>query len=427
MKVRIEPGTINGTITAPPSKSLTQRAFAAALLHRGTSIIHNTGTSADELAALGIIAQLGATVTVSTQPDGLRTVTVVSKGIAPLSAEINCGESGLAARLFTPIAALHHTPLTITGNGTLLRRPLNGITGALEELGVSVSGFSGHIPFTVCGPIIPMSLRVDAGGSSQLISGLLFALSASVTAPVTLKVYNLESTPYIDLTLSVLANFGKPIVNHRYKEFYIDPANFSYRDTVTYTVEADWSSASCLLVGGALGGAITVTNLNRNSMQADSALLSAMESAGVSVTYSENAVTTRTSTINPFDFNATQCPDLFPALAAMAAYCNGECNIRGVHRLFNKESNRIESITEMLWRYGIHFSVEDNILTIEGETKTEHAYIDGYKDHRIVMAATICALRAKGPVTITGAESVNKSYPDFFTHLQQCGLQCTFI
>ena len=427
MKVTVEPGIISGTIIAPPSKSLTQRALAAALLHNGTTTIRNAGRSADELAALQVIRQLGATVVEHQQDNGLLQFTVTSTGKITNPQTVNCGESGLAAGLFLPITAMGNEKITVTGTGTLQQRPMRGIMAGLRSLGVSVESNGELLPFMVRGPIHPTNLHVDSGGSSQFISGLLFALAATATERLTIKVNRPESTPYLDLTMDVLAHFGKPVRHNRYREFIIDPSNFSHTDIVSFDVEADWSGASCLLVAGAIAGSITIPNLSAGSLQADRRLLEVFEKAGVPVEINENGITVRKCKPLAFDFNATHCPDLFPALAALAAVCDGESNIKGVHRLFNKESNRVESITEMLWRFGVHFSCEDDILTIEGQNTMERAYIDGYKDHRIVMAAAVCALKAKGTVTITHSDAVNKSYPDFFIDMGRCGMRWTHI
>ena len=352
---------------------------------------------------------------------------VIGGGLRPKANEINCGESGLAARLFLPVAALHHGALTIIGKGTLSDRPMAGVKEALKLLGVSVSG-SGTLPMTVQGPMqIPPHLEVDAAGSSQFVSGLLLALSAVATAPVELRVHNLESRPYIDMTLQVLAQFGRPVSNERYRKFVIDPAAFTAISHVDARIEADWSSASCLLVAGAVAGDLTVKGLNPGSMQADRKLLDVLVACGAQMEVRADRINVRRSRMRGFETDATDCPDLFPALAALASFCDGESNIRGVHRLFHKESNRVESITEMLWRYGVHFCVEDVTLTIEGRETVQWACIDGYRDHRIVMAAAVCALRAKGPTTITTAEAVSKSYPRFFDDMGFCGMQYTAL
>jgi len=417
MKVTIEPGRIQGTITVPPSKSMTQRMLAAALLHSGTTTISGAGRSSDELAVLNLVQQLGAGV-----KQEEKTLRVNSGGVRPTTDTLFCGESGLAARLFLPIAALHYEPLTVTGHGTLSSRPMNGVKQALEQLGVRVSG-NNTLPITVQGPMqLPPRIEVDAAGSSQFVSGLLMALSAVATERLEVRVHNLESRPYIDMTLQVLEQFGRPVQHDRYKRFIIDPKLFTNVAQIDTHIEADWSSASCLLVAGAVAGDLTLKGLNPNSMQADRKLLTILENCGAQMDVTPDHIRTTRSRMQGFEADATDCPDLFPALAALASFCDGESYIRGLHRLFHKESNRVESITEMLWRFGVDFSAEDDELMIRGRETVQWAYIDGYKDHRIVMAAAVCALRAKGPTTITTAEAVGKSYPGFFEDMSGAGV-----
>ncbi|MES2703489.1 MAG: 3-phosphoshikimate 1-carboxyvinyltransferase [Bacteroidota bacterium] len=422
MKAVIERGNISGIIKAPASKSVTQRAYAAALLHSGTTVISNTGTSNDELAVLRIIQQLGAEVTTSTA--GL---SIQSNGVQPITKTIDCGESGLAARLFTPIAALSDSKIIVTGTGSLLKRKMKGISEVLPILGVNIIGSRDHLPLTLLGPMRARSIALDASGGSQLLSGLLFALSSCATEPVIVKVNNLKSQPYIDLTLDVLAHFGKEIAHNSYKEFYINPAKFQQKDRITIDIEGDWSGAAFFLVAGAIAGSVTVNNLDVNSRQADKIILDVLIAAGAMVAIGENSVTVSQRPLQEFEFDATHCPDLFPPLSILAAFCEGESKIKGVHRLFDKESNRVESITEMLYDYGVHFSVEEDTLFITGDEKVQGTVIDTYNDHRIAMAAAIGALRAKGPVEILDAEVVNKSYPNFFEHLVSCGANCSHI
>ena len=423
MNAVIEQGIITGAITAPSSKSITQRAYAAALLHHGTSTVHNAGSSADEQAALQIIQQLGTKITTQTG----NSITLEGSGVTPVADLISCGESGLAARLFTPIAAINGNKLTITATGSLLKRPMEGFADVLPRLGINIDGFNGYLPLTLQGPLAPKSVKVDGSGGSQLVSGLLFALSYAAKEPVQLSVSGLKSRPYIDLTLEMLAVCGRPIKNIFYREFIIDPSLFSIPETLNLHVEADWSSAAYFLVAGAIAGNVRVNNLSLNSRQADKAILEVLQATEALLSITDNSITIKANTLQAFDFDATHCPDLFPALAILAACCNGESSIKGVHRLFHKESNRVESVTEMLQDFAVPFSVEDDALCITGVPYLQGTVIDSYNDHRIVMAAAIGALRARGPVNITDPEVVNKSYPDFFKDLQTCGAKCTFI
>lgn len=424
MIATIEPGRVSGTIVAPPSKSLTQRALAAALLHRGTTHIYNAGYAADEQAALRIIQQLGAVCTETKVGDQLRNITVVSSGVHPIADSIHCGESGLAARLFTPLAALGSKPVTVSGAGSLLSRPISGLADILPALGVTLTDFNGFLPYTVCGPLQAAPAVMNASGSSQLLSGVLFALAAGAHTSVTLEVTGLESKPYIDLTQHILAHFGMPFTHTDYKQFTIDPSVFKHTDPVEIAIEGDWSSASCLLVAGAIAGEMTVSNLNTASLQADRAILDVLQMAGANIGIAGNTVTAGRSSLKAFEFDASDSPDLFPALAVLAAFCRGESRIAGVHRLFHKESNRVESIAELLWSFGISFSVEEDALCVVGGERLNGTVIDAYNDHRIVMAAAICALRARSRTDIPGAEAVNKSFPGFFDAINSCGVRC---
>ncbi len=423
MKAIIEPGSIGGTLKPPPSKSMTQRAYAAALLHKGKTIIHNAGASDDEKAALQVIQQLGAKIIQQTAD----AIEILSNGVYPLSQSINCGESGLSARLFTPIAAISGQEISIVGKGSLLRRPMDGIKDVLSALNVTLPGFNGYLPFTLQGPLKARSIKVDASDSSQFLSGLLFALSACVTEQVNIEVTGLKSRPYIDLTLDVLAQSGRTITHNNYKEFYINPALFTYNETNEINIETDWSSAAYFLVAGAIAGEITIENVLTTSKQADKAILEVLRIAGAEIVNDNDNITVKSSNLVAFEFDATHCPDLFPVVAILASCCYGESCIRGVHRLFHKESNRVVSITEMLQDFAVPWSVEDDTLFITGVPHLQGTVIDCYMDHRIVMAASIGALRANGRVDIIHAESVNKSYPGFFKDFILYKAKCIFI
>ncbi|MBC7553300.1 MAG: 3-phosphoshikimate 1-carboxyvinyltransferase [Taibaiella sp.] len=418
MRTTIQPGAINGTIKVPSSKSITQRVLAAALLHHGKTVIHNAGISDDENAALKLILQLGAEI-ISVSGD---TITIESNGINPTATEISCGESGLAARLFTPIASLASTPITITGNGTLMRRPMEGFKHVFKTLGVNLSGEDGFLPVTVHGPLESLSFRVDASFGSQLLSGLLFALCYSAKEKITIEAYDLKSKPYIALTIDVLRKSGKPVSHDNYKTFTIDPALFDIPPVLDLTVEGDWSSAAGLLVAAAISGSVTVNNLQTDSAQADKAILGILKDAGASVSISGDSVTVQKARLKTFETDATHCPDLFPVLAILAASCQGESYIYGVHRLFHKESNRAESIAEMLQNFNVPFSIEDDAFCVTGVGSLQGTVIDSYHDHRIAIAAAVGALNANGQVDILNSEAIKKSYTSFFDDLSSCGI-----
>ena len=420
MQVTVYPGKAEGSINAPSSKSITQRAYAGALLHHGTTIIKNAGQSNDELTALNIIQQLGASI-LSKSTD-TNQIVIHSNGLNPTSKIISCNESGLSGRLFTPIAAIFKGQITVDGNGSLLSRPLREFE-LFKKLGKQLSSFNGFLPITMEGELGVQDITIDGSNTSQLLSGLLFAYCYSATVPTTIKVKNLASKPYIDLTMDMLEQFGRKVSNIGYHTFSITPAIFVNKDTVEITVEGDWSSAAFFLVAGAISGSITITNLTPTSKQADRAILDVLKSAGAIIAQTENSINILQGKLTAFDFDATDAPDLFPILSILAACCEGESTIKGVQRLFHKESNRAESIAEMLESFDIPYSMENDILCISGVERLRGTVIDSYNDHRIVMAASIGALKSSSPVDIIDAAAVNKSYPNFFKDLAFCGVK----
>lgn len=416
MNLTIAPSEIGGAVTVPASKSAMQRACAAALIRGGTTVLQNPGISADDQAALDIITQLGAVA----QQNGSE-LTIKSKGIRPVSSQIDCGESGLSVRMFTPIAALSREAITVTGRGSLVKRPLSFFDSILPQLGVSCQSQQGLLPLQIRGPLTPADIEVDGSLSSQFLTGLLFAYAAADARNKTIRVTGLNSKPYIDLTLQVMKDFGlKTPANRNYEEFYFDDqaATIAATDTLEYTVEADWSGGAFLLVAAAIAGKLTVRGLDVFSTQADKAILQALMQAGASMSIQEKQIEIGPAPLKAFHMNATDCPDLFPPLVALASYCEGTSVIEGVHRLTHKESNRALTLQEEFGKMGVTVSLQDDLMIIRNEGSVKGAVVSSHHDHRIAMACAVAALCAEGETTIEIAEAVNKSYPQFWEHLQ---------
>ena len=423
MKATIRPGNIEGNLRIPSSKSLMQRACAAALLQKGETIIRYPGKSQDELAALQMIQQLGARIL----SDSDNELKIISSGTVTPEAVINCGESGLACRLFTPIVAISERKVRITGTGSLLNRPMDEFAQILPAMGVSLSGFTGRLPFTVQGPLKPGPLEIDGSTSSQFLTGLLFAFAASTKEAISIKVHNLVSKPYIDLTLQVLKHFKYDVEHKNYEQFQIKASRHFNIESVVFEVESDWSSAASFLVAAAIGGSVRLSGLSVDSMQSDRIISKLLEEAGASVTFLQDGdILVTGGDLKAFDFDATHAPDLVPVLATLAAFCEGRSTIRGMSRLLHKESNRLVSVKAMLASFGVEHYSEEDTLVIEGGQMVQPAVVDSFNDHRIVMAASIMSLRSEASVVITGAEAVNKSYPEFFLHLQHLGAEVVF-
>ena len=418
MIATIQPSILTGSLYAPASKSSMQRACAAALLTNGITTITNPGKSNDDLAALDVIQKLGAAV----NRIDANTIQIVSTGIHPANKEINCGESGLGIRMFTPIAALSEQAITINGTGSLLTRPMDFFDQILPQLGVSIQSNQGKLPLHIQGPLQPSNITVDGSLSSQFLTGLLMAYGAAGAKDTTITVDNLKSKPYIDLTLQVMEHFGWKVTheNHERFHFNIAPAS-NEQKKMAYTVEGDWSGAAFLLVAGAIAGGIVIKGLDVFSTQADKAVLQALIDSGCSISIQAEQIEIAPLPLKAFHFNATDCPDLFPPLVALAACCEGTTVIEGVERLAHKESNRALTLQEEFAKLGIAIDLQDNLMLIKGGTGIQTASVHSRHDHRIAMACAVAGLKANGPVEIADADAINKSYPNFYEHMQALG------
>ncbi len=419
MVVTIHPSGLTGSIQAPASKSSMQRACAAALLHAGETHIHNPGHSNDDKAALDIIERLGAVI-----DDRGELLIIRSKGIHPVKEEISCGESGLSIRMFTPLAALSKKQITINGTGSLLTRPMDFFDTILPKLSVTVKTNEGKLPIVLKGPLVPQTIEVDGSLSSQFLTGLLMAYSAAGASGVTIRVKDLKSRPYIDLTLDVMKQFGMKMPENRaYHEFYFTAAmpDSATEAPVNYTVEGDWSGGAFLLVAGAIAGPVTIRGLDPGSTQADKAILEALISANAGIAMEAKGITIHPAAMKGFEFDATDCPDLFPPLVALAAYCEGETIIKGVSRLAHKESDRGLTLQEEFGKLGVRIMLDEDLMKISGTGNVTGAKVHSRHDHRIAMACAVAGLKAAGEVTIEQANAVKKSYPDFFRDLKKLG------
>jgi 3-phosphoshikimate 1-carboxyvinyltransferase len=415
--VKVQSGKISGKIDAPTSKSSMQRACAAALLNEGKTIIGNPGRSNDDLAAMAVIDNLGAKVLQETNNE----LVIESKGVKPVSREMNCGESGLGIRMFAPIAALSDQEIIINGSGSLLSRPMNFFDEIFPSLGIKIESNYGKLPIKIKGPLKPVDITIDGSLSSQFLTGLLMAYGKAATQPVTITVNNLKSKPYIDLTLQVMKEFGYSVINHQYESFEIHPVNATSHQPKNYLVEGDWSGAAFLLVAGAIAGEITVKGLNVFSSQADKAILRALTMSEAVVSIAEDQIVIGPGKLKAFHFDATDCPDLFPPLVALASFCEGTTVIEGVSRLAHKESNRGLTLQEEFGKMGIEIKLQDDLMLVEGGKGINAATVHSHHDHRIAMACAVAALKANGETTIEEAEAINKSYPTFYSDLKSLG------
>ena len=409
MKV-ISSGKIKGEIAAPPSKSMMQRAVIAATLAPGKTKIVAPSYSDDGKASLRVSRALGSSVSEHDNE------VIITGGGKPTGAPLNCGESGTSIRMFAAVAGLYSSELVLEGEGSLATRPMRMIEAPLAALGATVTLSDGHAPIKIKGPIRGGAVVVDGSMSSQFISGLLLALPACKEDSVMI-VPELKSKPYVLMTLELLRDFGIKVTHDAgLSEFQI-PGKQSYKP-ITYTVEGDWSGASFPLVAGAIAGEITVTNLRSDSLQADRAIMEALKMSGASVSGSDNRVTVAHRELKAFAFDATECPDLFPPLVALASQCAGRTAIRGAKRLTHKESDRGMALQKEFGTLGIDIEIDGDVLTVTGG-EVGSGTVSSHNDHRIAMACALAGLVGSGPVNISQPECVAKSYPDFFEVLSR--------
>ena len=305
----------------------------------------------------------------------------------------------------------------MTGAGSLKKRPMNMIGDALNQLGVKCSSTDGFLPLTIRGPIKGGHCEIDGSVSSQLLTGLLMALPLADDDSI-IKVNNLKSKPYIDMTLGVLRDFGIIITNENYELFRV-PGQQKYIP-VTYEVESDWSGGSFLLVAGAINGDIKVSGLRTDSFQSDTGILKALEKAGANMKISESNIEVSKSDLKAFEFDATESPDLFPPLVALASYCKGVTRLKGASRLRHKESDRASALMEEFGKMNIKVEMSDDYLIVTGG-KVKGARVNSHDDHRIAMAAAVAALGASDTVFIKDSHCIVKSYPGFFDDLRKVG------
>jgi 3-phosphoshikimate 1-carboxyvinyltransferase len=416
MKVEVFPSELKGSIVAPGSKSAAQRFVACALLARGKSTIYNFPQSNDCKAALEIAQSLGAVVTVkgSTVHISGGFPSAFLSGIRNPKSEIACGESGLASRMFIPIAALHNQEITFVGEGSLLQRSFESFEKVLPQLGVKYTTNSGRLPVTVQGPIQTTNVEMDASDSSQFLTGLLMALSRA-GSDSSLVVRKLRSRPYVEMTLQILEKFGAQISTQNLEQFTIQPALLS---PTSVHVPGDWSGAAFLIVAGVLCSetGIRIENLNNEFTQSDQAIVSVLQSMNANILVDDNSVFVKSSEIKAFDFDANDCPDLFPPLVVLASFADGVSTLFGVKRLLNKESNRAKTLQQEFAKANIRITLRDDEMKIY-PAHVRPAIINSHNDHRIAMAAAILGV-AGARMTIKGAECVNKSFPEFFQVLQ---------
>ena len=468
-------------LSMPCSKSFAQRAIIAAALADGVSHLRGYTPCGDNEAALSVARALGADVQQEGEELVIKGISASLGALADQSGNcvadgrrtIHVGESGLLARMMIPLMAqLYYGPVAITGEKTLLERPLTGAREILDAVGCSVkeiissglktqNGNAVRVPLTVAGPLKGGG-KVEISGrhGSQLITGLLMALPFA-EKNTTLVVKDPKSIPYIFITLEVLKKFGVRIGNEMLggRDFLESDGDWSLCSEIVFKVrggqrlkavdmdlEADWSAAANFLVAGAVFGKVEVAGLDTTSLQADLSIMDILMDAGASLSQVDGPkgnITVQRAPLRAFSVDASNCPDLFPIVSVLAAFCQGTSRIAGLGRLANKESDRASAILNMLRQMGVDVHREDDELVIRGYSLAQRllgqqahgsagqsavqagglaSRVPGllkggdytsHHDHRMVMALKVASLGADGPIVIDDEACVQKSFPSF--------------
>lgn len=413
MNVRIKPSKLIGRVNAPSSKSFSHRMLIAAALAGGVSEISNISASEDIDATVGALTALGAKIF----REG-NTYTVMGIKTPSASAVIDCRESGSTMRFIIPIAAALGCSCEFRGRGKLPERPITPYIRELGKNGAVITRTEGVMPFTMNGTLKGGDYILEGDISSQFITGLLFALPLCSGNSVIRLASKLESKPYADMTVEALSRFGINIDESEDKDglpVYRIRGGQKYR-SADVSVEGDYSQAAFYFAANALGSEIKVDNLNENSVQGDKKILEII--GGISYNKINGSGLRR---LPAFSADVSDIPDLVPILTVLGCFTDGVSRITGAKRLKIKESDRLEAIASALNNIGGKVTVKDDSLEIEPVDGFHGGVIDGCNDHRIVMASAIASTMASGEITITGAEAVAKSYPDFWTDLASLG------
>lgn len=418
MKVRLTPVKLCGSIPAISSKSDAHRLLiAAALSDRETEILCNV-LSEDIRATARCLCALGARV--DFLADRMLVHPIPRENTAKeVSVTLDCGESGSTLRFLLPVVSALGKNGVFTGGGRLPERPVTELREAMEAHGVRFSE-QGVFPISTIGKLGIGTYTLHGDVSSQYVTGLLFALPLLPENSVLRLLPPVESAPYIEMTLSSLMRFGIEV--RREGHTYFIKGNQTYRSPGAVSVEGDWSNAAFFLTAGALGAPVTVTGLNPDSPQGDKAILDILRRMGAAVETAGESATVSPGALHGIAQDMADIPDLAPIFSvAAAAARTGETAIQNAARLRLKESDRLAAIHRMLEAFGVSCTETADGLLIPGGQSISGGETSGFGDHRMVMAAAIASVLAETPVTIDGAEAVEKSYPHFFEDFKRLG------
>lgn len=413
MSLVVHPGSVHGTVVAPPSKSYTHRAYLLGLLAEGATTVSDPLLSEDPRATLAGVEALGARVTRG------ETLRIESDGEVRAPREtIDCLNSGTTLRLLSAIASLADGETRLTGDASLVKRPMQPLLDALGAVGVKTTSTGGKAPLTVRGPMRGGRAALPGDMSSQFVSALILAGSKTAAGVDIEIVGQLKSRPYVDITLEMMEDFGATA--QRVGEGFHVPGGQRYRAR-DYRVPGDFSTAAFPLVAGALAGDVAVENLPARTAQGDKAILDYLERFGADVRREPRRAHVRKGALHGCHIDLSDTPDAFPALCALAAHAEGETVLSGAAHLRFKESDRIRAMVTNLQKMGVDAREREDGAVIRGGPVRAARGLVTEGDHRVLMALAVCALGAEGPLELDDHEAHAVSYPAFLDDLRRMG------
>lgn len=409
----ITPRKLNGTVSMPPSKSAAHRAIICAALAKGISRIKPIALSNDIRATMECMRCLGAALLL----DG-DTLTVDGTGIfSGNQAVLDCGESGSTLRFLIPVSAAGGMNTRFIGHGKLPERPIGVYKDCLPQHGVTVRT-EGGLPLETDGRLNSGVYEIPGNISSQFITGLLLALPLLTGDSEIRLTEPAQSLGYIQMTINIMKDFGVTVTPT--ETGWLIPGGQQYHSR-DFTVEGDWSQAAFFMTAAALGSEIVIDNLCTDSAQGDKACVEIYRQFGADIREENGKLFMGPGCLNGITVNAENIPDMVPALAAAAAFAKGRTVITGAARLRIKECDRLAAMTEGLSRLGASITETEDGLIIDGKEQLNGGLVEGWNDHRIVMAMAAASVGCREKLTVTDMESINKSYPDFFRDFRKLG------
>lgn len=405
----IKPFHFHHVIQANASKSDAQRCLILTAFSEYPVQIRGLDSSEDILSMLHCIKAMGAQFDKETE-----TIYPIREREIP-ALLLNVGESGFALRTLALVGLALTNNLSLSGSGTLLNRSQHQLCTILSNLGLQVSSNYEKIPLQIQGAVTINHLVVNGTDGSQVISGL-FLLAPLLEHESVIRIENPTSKPYLDMTISRMRDFGLSIIELEQNKYRI-PGNQQTK-LKEVKLEGDWSGAANHLVGAAISGQVEIHGLQKDSKQADRAILDILEEFGAEITWKDDILLVKEAIVkNPFHANIVDCPDLFPISVVLACSAQGISEISGIHRLKNKESNRLNVMCELLDKWNVRYQIEENNILIVGTGSVDGAEINTYDDHRIAMAGTIAACISAKEMILNEDACIKKSYPNFYVDL----------